>query len=215
MNSTIQLYIRSWHFWLVVALLAVGTILHYPEQLPIIGGDLPSSLLGLERHSGERLIFLAAIVYGGLMFGVRAGVVIAVVSLAAMVPRFWLSKAPADAVIETGFTVVVGVLVNVWFYAYQTQKRRLERAVSELQAARDQLHIGLQATKRAEPEKEQERRRVAPESTGDTAQGLAALSRDVKGLAASTGSRFEGLSQRIEKVQERLDEIVAGMGRSK
>jgi hypothetical protein len=215
MNSTIQLYIRSWHFWLVVALLAVGTILHYPQQLPIIGGDLPKSLLGLERHSGERLIFLAAIVYGGLMFGMRAGVVIAVVSLAAMLPRLWLSKAPADAAIETAFTVVVGVLVNVWFYAYQTQKRRLERAVSELQAARDQLHIGLQATKRAEPEKEQERRRVAPESTGDTAQGLAALSRDVKGLAASTGSRFEGLSQRIEKVQERLDEIVAGMGRSK
>jgi hypothetical protein len=33
---------------------------------------------------------------------------------------------------------------------------------------------------------------------------LAALSRD-----------FEGLSQRIDKVQERLDEILAGMSRSK
>lgn len=214
MNSTIQLYIRSWHFWLVVALLAVGTILHYPQQLPIIGGDLPSSLLGLERHSGERIIFFVAIIYGGLMFGVRAGVVIAVVSLAAMVPRLWLSAAPADAAVETVFTVVVGVLVIGWFNAYQTQKRRLERAMSELQAARDQLHAGLQASKRAEPEKEQERRRVASESPGDTAQGLAALSREVKGLAASTGSRFEGLSQRIEKVQERLDELLAGMSRS-
>src|SRR4030042_5875036 len=108
MNSTIQLYIRSWHFWLVVALLAGGTILHYPEQLPIIGEDLPSSLLGLERHSGERLVFLGAIVYGGLMFGMRAGVVIAVVSLAAMLPRLWLSEAPADAAIETVFPVVGG-----------------------------------------------------------------------------------------------------------
>jgi signal transduction histidine kinase len=215
MNSTIQLYIRSWHFWLVVALLAVGTILHYPQQLPIIGGDLPKSLLGLERHSGERIIFFVAIIYGGLMFGVRAGVVIAVVSLAAMVPRLWLSAAPADAAVETVFTVVVGVLVIVWFNAYQIQKRRLERAVSELQAARDQLHAGLQATKQGEPEKEQGRRRAAPELTGDTAQGLAALSREMKGLAASTGSRFEGLSQRIEKVQERLEEILTGMSRSK
>jgi len=201
MNSTIQLYIRSWHFWLVVALLAVGTILHYPEQLPIIGEDLPSSLLGLERHSGERLIFLGAIVYGGLMFGVRAGVVIAVVSLAAMVPRFWLSKAPADAAIETVFTVVVGVLVNVWFYAYQTQKREYERAMSQLHASHGQLEAKVQATEQGGGEKE--RKRAAPEVGGETARGLAALSRD-----------FEGLSQRIDKVQERLDEILAGMGRS-
>jgi hypothetical protein len=202
MNSTIQLYIRSWHFWLVVALLAVGTILHYPEQLPIIGEDLPSSLLGLERHSGERLVFLGAIVYGGLMFGMRAGVVIAVVSLAAMLPRLWLSKAPADAAIETVFTVVVGVLVNVWFYAYQTQKREYERAMSQLHASHGQLEAKVQATEQGGGEKE--RKRAAPEVGGETARGLAALSRD-----------FEGLSQRIDKVQERLDEILAGMGRSK
>ena len=157
MNSTIRLYARSWHFWLVVALLAVGTILHYPQQLPIIGEDLPKSLLGLERHSGERLVFLGAIVYGGLMFGMRAGVVIAVVSLAAMVPRFWLSKAPADAAIETVFTVVVGVLVNVWFYAYQTQKREYERAMSQLHASHGQLEATVQATERGEEKKERKR----------------------------------------------------------
>jgi hypothetical protein len=203
MNSTIRLYARSWHFWAVVVLLAVGTILHYPQQLPIVGGDLPSSLLHLERHSGERIIFFVAIVYGGLMFGLRPGLVIAAVSLAAMTPRFWLSAAPADAVVETLFTVVVGVLVIGWFNAYQIQKRRLERAVSELQAARDQLHAGLQASKQGEPAKVQGRRRGTPELTGDTVQGLAALSRE-----------FEGLSQRIEKVQERVDQILAGMSRS-
>jgi signal transduction histidine kinase len=202
MNSTIRLYTRSWHFWIVVALLVVGVILHYPQQLPIIGGDLPKSLLGLERHSGERLIFLGAIVYGGLMFGVRAGVVIAVVSLAAMVPRFWLSKAPADAVIETGFTVVVGVLVTFWFAAFQSQKRELERAMSQLHASHGQLEAKVQASERGGGEKE--RKRAASEAGGETAQGLAALSRE-----------FEGLSQRIDKFQERLDQILAGMGGSK
>ena len=195
MNSTIRLYTRSWHFWIVVALLVVGVILHYPQELPIIGGDLPKSLLGLERHSGERLIFFVAIVYGGLMFGIRAGVVIAAVSLAAMVPRFWLSAAPADAVIETIFTVVVGALVIGWFDAYQGQKRELERAMSQLHASHGQLEAKVQATERGGGEKE--RKRAAPE-------GLAALSRE-----------FEGLSQRIDKFQERLDQIVAGMGGSK
>ena len=202
MNSTIRLYTRSWHFWIVVALLVVGVILHYPQELPIIGGDLPKSLLGLERHSGERLIFFVAIVYGGLMFGIRAGVVIAAVSLAAMVPRFWLSAAPADAVIETIFTVVVGALVIGWFDAYQGQKRELERAMSQLHASHGQLEAKVQATEQGGGEKE--RKRAASEAGGDTAQGLAALSRE-----------FEGLSQRIDKFQERLDQIVAGMGGSK
>ena len=203
MNSTIRLYTRSWHFWLVVALLAVGTILHYPQQLPIIGGDLPSSLLGLERHSGERVIFLGAIVYGGLMFGMRGGVVIAVVALVAMVPRaIWLSKAPADAALEIALTLAAGLLVNAWFDAFQTQKRSHERTLSEHHAVREQLQARVQATERGGGEKE--RKRAAPEVGGETARGLAALSRE-----------FEGLSQRIDKVQERLDEILAGMGRSK
>ena len=202
MNSTIRLYTRSWHFWIVVALLVVGVILHYPQELPIIGGDLPKSLLGLERHSGERLIFFVAIVYGGLMFGIRAGVVIAAVSLAAMVPRFWLSAAPADAVIETIFTVVVGALVIGWFDAYQGQKRELERAMSQLHASHGQLEAKVQASEQGGGEKE--RKRAASEAGGETAQGLATLSRE-----------FEGLSQRIDKFQERLDQIVAGMGGSK
>jgi len=212
MNSSIRLYIRSWHFWIVVALLAVGTILHYPQQLPVIGGDLPSSLLGLERHSGERLIFLVAIVYGGLVFGMRAGVVIAVVSLAAMVPRLWLSAAPADAAVETVFTVVVGVAVIALFDAYQRQKRDYERAMSQLHAAQGQLQARLDVAERSGGE--QQRKRSAPELGGEAAQRLAVLSGEVEGLAASTFSRFEGLSQRIERVQERLDEILAGLGRS-
>jgi len=213
MNSTIRLYIRSWHFWLVVALLAVGVVLHYPQELPIIGGDLPSSLLGLERHSGERLVFLAAIVYGGLVFGMRTGVVIAVVSLAAMMPRLWISKAPADAAVETVFTVVVGVVVIAMFDAYQRQKREYERAMSQLHAAQGQLQARLDAAERSGGE--QQRKRPAPELGGEAAQRLAVLSGEVEGLAASTGNRFDALTQEIERVQERLGEILSGMDRSK
>ena len=202
MNSTIRLYTRSWHFWIVVALLVVGVILHYPQELPIIGGDLPKSLLRLERHSGERLIFFVAIVYGGLMFGIRAGVVIAAVSLAAMVPRFWLSAAPADAVIETIFTVVVGALVIGWFDAYQGQKKELERAMSQLHASHGQLEAKVQATERGAEGKEH--KRAAPEAGGETAQGLRHSLAGVRGPES-----------RIDKFQERLDQILAGMGGSK
>lgn len=214
MNSTIRLYARSWHFWLVLALLVAGTILHYPQQMPVIGEDAPGSLLGLERHSLERIIFLVAIVYGGLMLGMRAGLVIAGVALVAMVPRIiGPSKAPADAALETAFVVALGVVVNAWFDAYQSQKKRYERTLSELHAAQAQLRARLQATELTG--QVQERGDGTPESYGDTARRLAALSQEIEELAVSTGSRFEGLSQEIERLQGRLDEIFASINRSK
>lgn len=213
MSSTIRLYARSWHFWLVLALLAAGTILHYPQQFPIVGEDAPSSLLGLERHSLERVIFLVAMVYGGLMLGMRTGVVIAGVALVAMLPRvIWVSKAPADAALETAFVVALGVVVNGWFDAYQGQKKRYERAISELHAAQAQLKARLEA---AEPAGQMEEQRETPTgSYGDTARRLGALAQEIEKLAASTGSRFEGLSQEIERLQGRLDEILASVSRS-
>jgi len=211
MNSTIRLYIRSWHFWVVIVLLILGVIFHYPQELPVVGGHLPKSLFHLERHSAERLIFLAAIVYGGLMLGMRTGLVIAVVSLAAMVPRLWLSAAPADAGVEMVFTVVVGVVVIAMFNAYQNQKRIYERTVSQLQAVQGQLQAKLQASERGAGEPA----RAAAEPGGDAARGLAALSREIKGLAASTGSRLEGVSEQIEKLRERVDQALGGTGRSK
>jgi hypothetical protein len=214
MSSTIRLYARSWHFWLVVALLVAGTILHYPKQFPFVGEDAPSSWLGLERHSFERVIFLVAIVYGGLMLGVRTGWVIAGVALVAMLPRvIWVSKAPADAALETAFVVALGVVVNGWFDAYQSQKKRYERTLSELHAAQAQLRARIQAAELSG--QEQERSEAALGSDGDTARRLAALSAEIEKLAASTGSRFEGLSQEIEGLQGRLDKIFDSVDRSK
>jgi hypothetical protein len=145
--------IGSRRFWIVVAMLVAATILHYPQQLPIVGGHDPKSFLGTERHAFERLAFLLPIVYAGLVFGLKGGLATLAVALIAMVPRdIWVSDYRVDASLETAGVVFVGGLVNVWLDVYRKERMRREGALSELRAAQDQLQFNLDVIRRRERE---------------------------------------------------------------
>jgi two-component system sensor histidine kinase DegS len=117
------------HFWLVVAMFALGVILHYPQQ--ILGTDSSSLLasLGLTRHAVERVFLLLPISYVGLVFGFKAGLVGLGVALAIMLPRaIWLSSSPPDALFESGGVIVIGGLVNLWFHFHRRDISRRKSA---------------------------------------------------------------------------------------
>jgi len=118
--------ISSHHLWLVVAMFAIGVILHYPQQ--ILATDSPSlfSFLGLSRHALERVLFLLPITYAGFFFGVKAGLASVAMALLIMLPRvFLISLYPSDALFETGAIIVFGVLVNLGFEGYRRERERL------------------------------------------------------------------------------------------
>ncbi|HUT96831.1 MAG TPA: ATP-binding protein [Dehalococcoidales bacterium] len=117
------------HFWLVVGMFALGVVLHYPQQ--ILGTESSSLLssLGLTRHAVERVLLLLPISYVGLVFGLKAGLVSLGVALAIMLPRaIWLSSAPTDALFESGGVIVIGGLVNLWFYFHRRDIARRKSA---------------------------------------------------------------------------------------
>jgi PAS domain S-box-containing protein len=133
---------RSFHFWLLLAMFLVGVLLHYPEQL--IGGEAPSSLLGLERHAIERVFFLLPATYAGVIFGIGGGLAALAVALAIMLPRaIFLSCCHSDALLETCGVILVGGLVNLWFESRQRERQRREKVLSGLQAAQQQLQSQL------------------------------------------------------------------------
>jgi len=105
----ISLVIRSPHFWVLVAMFAIGIIFHYPDQIfraPIFSG--------LTRHAMDRILFLVPIIYAGAVFGLKTGLASIAVALAIMLPRvFVVSSYPLDALVETAVTVVIGLLVNI------------------------------------------------------------------------------------------------------
>lgn len=131
--SSVRKVIRSPHFWAVLVLFAIGVILHYPEQLTPWGATTISSLLGTTRHTAERVFFLIPITYASFIFGIRGGVASLVAAGFIMLPRaIFISEVPADAILESIGVIIVGGVVNLWFYMHRkniAQRRSIEEAL--------------------------------------------------------------------------------------
>lgn len=134
--------VRSPHFWIVVVMFAVGIIFHYPQYLlmpPL------SPLLGLTRHSMERILFLLPVTYAGFIFGMRAGLASVVLALVIMLPRvFLISLNPRDALLESFTVIIIGGLINLWFEGYRREKERAQQALLRLAAAQKELQSYVQ-----------------------------------------------------------------------
>lgn len=129
MPPRISRVISGSHFWLVLAMFALGVVLHYPQQ--ILGTDSPSLLafLGLTRHAVERVFLLLPVAYVGFIFGLKAGLAGLAVALAIMLPRaIWFSSSPADALFETAGIIVIGGIINLWFHWHRRDIVRRKRA---------------------------------------------------------------------------------------
>ncbi len=128
------------HFWVILALLAIGVVLHYPQQLLGISSPSVFSFLGLTRHAVERIFLLIPISYISYVFGLRVGLISLIVAAAIMLPRvFLISEYFPDSMLETIDVIVVGMLINLWFNSYKKEKERRQRMLSELETAHRQL----------------------------------------------------------------------------
>jgi signal transduction histidine kinase len=131
--SSVRKTIRSPHFWAVLALFAIGIILHYPEQLTPWGATTLSTLLGATRHTVERVYLLIPITYASFIFGMKGGIASLVAAGLIMMPRaVFISEVPVDAILESGGVIVVGGIVNLWFYMHRrniAQRRSIEEAL--------------------------------------------------------------------------------------
>jgi len=129
--NTAPRVVRNPRFWLLVGLFVVGIILHYPQQLPFLGSEAPSSLLGLTQHTIERVYLLVPVIYAGFIFGLKGGIASLVVAFSIMLPRVILiSPSPTDASIETAGVMSIGIVVNLLF-----QMRRREQECIRVRGA--------------------------------------------------------------------------------
>jgi PAS domain S-box-containing protein len=128
------------HFWIILLLFILCVVLHYPSQLLFFVPSPGYALLGLERHALERILFLAPAVYAAYVFGFAGGFVSLGLALAAMLPRvFFISLHPMDAALETGLTILVGALINVWLESRRRELGRREQTILKLESVRREL----------------------------------------------------------------------------
>lgn len=139
------------HLWVVVVMFAVLIVLHYPQQLLSLSSPSIFSFLGLNRHAIERILFLLPVCYAGYFLGIRAGLVSLAAGAVIMLPRvFLISEYFPDALLETFAVIIMGALINLWFYTSRKEETRRQQLLSKLEAADEQLESAYQATRRNE-----------------------------------------------------------------
>ncbi|HEY91660.1 MAG TPA: PAS domain S-box protein [Dehalococcoidia bacterium] len=142
--------LRNPHFWLLLVYFFLCIVLHYAEFLPFIKVSV-SSLIGLERHSVERILFLALIALGGFAFGLRGGLIYLGLAFIAMLPRIILiSSYAADALFETIIIVVIGGGIVWWIESRRREVGRREQALLKLEAVRRELQSYIQTIRQNE-----------------------------------------------------------------
>jgi len=120
--------ITSRYFWVIVATLTVGILLHYFTQQtrPLFPASFP-----LTRHAIERIIFLLPVAIAAFAFGQAGGRITLAIVVLVMLPRvFLLSPYPADAFLETVGVAVVGYLL-IWLIETQAREKRLHQKALE------------------------------------------------------------------------------------
>jgi PAS domain S-box-containing protein len=136
--------LRNPYFWLLLAFFVLCVMLHYAEQIPFLQVKV-SSVLGLGRHSIERILFLALVILGSLTFGLKGGIIYLSLSFAAMLPRaIFFSPDPPDALFETVGVSIVGGGVIWWLESRQREIGRREQALLKLEAVRRELQSYIQ-----------------------------------------------------------------------
>ena len=137
---------QSVHFWLILAMLVVLTILHYAEQIGIVGTEDPSTHFGLTRHAMDRILFLLPMIYAGFVFRLWTGLAVCLVALVIMLPRaLIISPSIGDALLEVGSVLLIGVLASFWLESRSKRKVERQQAARELGTMQQDLqaHIRL------------------------------------------------------------------------
>ncbi|MHB1006562.1 MAG: GAF domain-containing sensor histidine kinase [Chloroflexota bacterium] len=101
---------RNPKFWLLVGLMTAITLSHYgPNIEQLTAFDRLLTEVGLSRFDVQRILYLVPIIWSGFLFGRRAVLITAALSLAFMAPRaVAISPHPGESLLETFAVFLVG-----------------------------------------------------------------------------------------------------------
>ena len=126
--------------WLLVFVFLLITLFQYAESLEKLSfmAHLTTNL-GLTRFTIERILYLLPIVWAGVLFGLKGGIITSSIAVAIMLPRaILISPNRVDAMVETIAVFVVGNLV-----AFSLHALKQEQEVSEQLRASEHRYRGL------------------------------------------------------------------------
>ena len=145
-GSQVSRGVRSPHFWIIVALMAVLTLVYYAGHTPLarLGAFFTDAYL----HDLHRILFLLPVIYAALTFRIWGAVGASAAFLLVVLPRTFYSPY-ADPLLRplifVLFTVLVGVLTAVLMDRIDEEReigRRLKESQEQLVHAEKLASLG-------------------------------------------------------------------------
>jgi two-component system sensor histidine kinase DegS len=137
---------REAHIWIILAIMACGTLLYYADSIPWIETVESTLRLDFTRRSIHRILSILPVAYAAAVFGLQGGLLASFVIGALLLPRvFVVSSEPHDALVEVVAFVFIGAFVS-WLIDIQLkEKSRHGQTITSLERTQEELqaHIEL------------------------------------------------------------------------
>ncbi|UCB43659.1 MAG: PAS domain S-box protein [Dehalococcoidales bacterium] len=136
MKQTLRQTLKVPHLWIILAIMAFGSIVYYADQIPILDDIVSQAPIQLARYSTHRILSIIPVAYAAFIFRFRGGAIIATVVSLGLLPRaLFISSQRPEALAETVAFFAMGVFVSWLIDRQQQSLRRLENTQLELMAS--------------------------------------------------------------------------------
>jgi len=142
---------KETHFWVILAIMACGTVLYYADSIPWVDTVESSTGLDLARRSVHRILSILPVAYAAYVFGLRGGLLASSVIAALLLPRVFLESSDAqEAVIEVAAFLFIGAFVS-WLIEMQNREKALHKeTITSLEWAQRELRSHILAIENEE-----------------------------------------------------------------
>ena len=139
------------HFWIILAIMACGTVFYYADRIPLI--ETAESSLGLDfaRRSVHRILSILPVAYAAFVFGLRGGLLASLVIAALLLPRvFLISSESQEALIEVAAFLFIGAFVSWLIDVQNKEKARHKETIVSLEWTQRELQSHIQVVENEE-----------------------------------------------------------------
>jgi PAS domain S-box-containing protein len=136
---------KAAHFWIILAIMACGTVLYYADSTPLI--ETVESSLGLDfaRRSVHRILSILPVAYAAFVFGLRGGLLASSLIAVLLLPRvFLISSEAQEAAIEVAAFLFIGAFVSWLIDVQNREKVRHKETITSLEWAQRELRSHIQ-----------------------------------------------------------------------
>jgi len=138
-QSNVARGVRSPHLWAITALMAVGALFYYADQIPLVATSPFNQSFFATVHDLHRTLFFIPIIYAALVFRVWGSLIASFAFLCVVLPRALLFSPYPDPLLRPLLFVAFAAFVSLLIATQLNRVDRERRARDELDAVYKKL----------------------------------------------------------------------------